>query len=142
MAYDITIDELFPLRSSFSFKKTASYFCGTCPRLVCRKKLHACILPDSRTFVSPNSISGICSRSTRNFVVPPVSLQSLFMPSPSQKFFFPIFSATLLLLPEATARTFPRPATMLREERGIYIPVVKLLKHRRDGVTPNITGEL
>lgn len=88
MAYDITIDELFPLRSSFSFKKTASYFCGTCPRLVCRKKLHACILPDSRTFVSPNSISGICSRSTRNFVVPPVSLQSLFMPSPSQRNFF------------------------------------------------------
>lgn len=58
------------------------------------------------------------------------SLPSRFNPFSCQahpsEFFFPhLFHPSPA---EATARTFPRPATTLREKRDIYIPVVKLLE--------------
>jgi len=72
--------ELFSFRGSFSFKKSASYFPGTLLLLPSRKKLHARVLLQSRTSVSPNSISRIRSPS-RNFV-PSLPLVSV-SPSPS-----------------------------------------------------------
>lgn len=104
---------------------------------VCREKLHACILLDSRTSVSPNSISGICSRSTRNFV-------------PSH---FNLLRATPLPLPLPPRPSVPRgdtpffpplggdspnfsqaPRRCRGKERGIFIyrslSVAKLLEHR------------
>lgn len=55
-----------------------------------REKLHARILLGSWTSVSPNSISGICSRSTRNFVPSHSNLLRAIRPPWRDPFFPPL----------------------------------------------------
>lgn len=74
-AYNVTADELFSLRGSFSFKKSASYFPGMYPCLVCRKKLHARILlypRNERSYLRIQSRGYMLSLPSKLY---PVSLQ-------------------------------------------------------------------
>lgn len=124
--YDIAIDELVSLCNSFSFKKTNVILLRDVPSPRVSQeitRLHSSRLADVRiSEFNLGNMFSLYSKLCRSLV----SLQSLFVPSPSQRIFFS-FPHLFRRLPEATARTFLRSATTLREKRGIYIPVVKLL---------------
>lgn len=90
----------FPSVAVSRLKSPRHTFLETPAPCTCREKLHALILPGSWMSVSPNSISRICSRSTRNFVPSHSNLLRTTHPPWRHPFFHPLERRQSELFPQ------------------------------------------